>query len=525
MAYSELIKNFGRIRAYLRSFYVHGFRHRDEYTAKSARSYDNERRRIESWLGDYMSFGQDESGRRVFLSVDSRAIPENPLYRAFRTRSFTDRDIMLHFHLLDILDGPESREGLSITGLMDELSERLSDFEDDSMPDESTVRKKLREYASLGLVELRKKGRETIYRRSEDRTDLASWDAAAAFFQEAAPLGVIGSFLRDRMPERFQKFRFKHHYILNALDSEILYDLFAAIRESRMVTLTVHKRQQITVLPFRIYIGTQTGRQYLLACSMAGRHGGTRRPGQSTGPAPGASAASPTGQSAGPAPGAPAASPTGQSAGPAPGASAASPTGQSAGPAPGAPAASSSGPAADPPPHIRFTFYRADLIDNVKTGEKTDPPEDLSKELDAFTSHVWGVAGSNAAPLQHIEMTVLAGPGEDFIVQRLEREKRCGTVKKLDDSHWRFSADVYDALEMLPWLRTFTGRIADLQCTDRRVIDRFRADFDALAGMYGMNSTGAIGNSTDATGPHTSEPDPGGADTVTTDGDMTDALS
>ena len=161
----------------------------------------------------------------------------------------------------------------------------------------------------------------------------------------------------------------------------------------------------------------------------------------------------------------------------------------------------------------------------MKTGEKTDPPEDLSKELDAFTSHVWGVAGSNAAPLQHIEMTVLAGPGEDFIVQRLEREKRCGTVKKLDDSHWRFSADVYDALEMLPWLRTFTGRIADLQCTDRRVIDRFRADFDALAGMYGMNSTGAIGNSTDATGPHTSEPDPGGADTVTTDGDMTDALS
>ena len=452
MAYSELIKKFGRIRAYLRSFYVHGFRHRDEYTAKSARSYDNERRRIESWLGDYMSFGQDESGRRVFLSVDSRAIQENPLYRAFRTRSFTDRDIMLHFHLLDILDGPESREGLSITGLMDELSERLSDFEDDSMPDESTVRKKLREYASLGLVELRKKGRETIYRRSEDRTDLASWDAAAAFFQEAAPLGVIGSFLRDRMPERFQKFRFKHHYILNALDSEILYDLFAAIRESRMVTLTVHKRQQITVLPLRIYIGTQTGRQYLLACSP-------------------------------------------------------------------------SGAAADRIPNARFTFYRADLIDNVKTGEKTDPPEDLSKELDAFTSHVWGVAGSNAAPLQHIEMTVLAGPEEDFIVQRLEREKRCGTVEKLDGSRWRFSADVYDALEMLPWLRTFTGRIADLQCTDRRVIDRFRADFDALAGMYGMNSTGAIGNSTDATGPHTSEPDPGGADTVTTDGDMTDALS
>ena len=59
MAYSELIKSFGRIRAYLRSFYVYGFRHRDEFTEKSARSYDNERRRIDSWLGDHMSFRQD----------------------------------------------------------------------------------------------------------------------------------------------------------------------------------------------------------------------------------------------------------------------------------------------------------------------------------------------------------------------------------------------------------------------------------------------------------------------------------
>ena len=48
MAYSELIKDFGRIRAYLRSFYVYGFQHREEFTQKSARGYDNERRRVES---------------------------------------------------------------------------------------------------------------------------------------------------------------------------------------------------------------------------------------------------------------------------------------------------------------------------------------------------------------------------------------------------------------------------------------------------------------------------------------------
>ena len=56
MAYSELIKNFERVRDYMRQFYVYGFKYRDEYDAKSVRSYDNERRRIESWLGDYMAF-------------------------------------------------------------------------------------------------------------------------------------------------------------------------------------------------------------------------------------------------------------------------------------------------------------------------------------------------------------------------------------------------------------------------------------------------------------------------------------
>ncbi len=402
MAYSELIKSFGRIRAYLRSFYVYGFRHRDEFTEKSARSYDNERRRIESWLGDYMSFRQDADGRRVFLSVDSRSIPENPLYRAFRAKSFTGRDITLHFHILDILS---SAGGLSITGMMDELTDRLSEFDPDDLPDESTVRKKLREYAALGLIRMEKRGRETFYVLSGDRTRISSWDAAAAFFSEAAPLGVIGSYIQERLPEKFGQFRFKHHYILNALDSEVLCGLFSAIGQRRLVTLAF-RRQRRTVLPLKVFIGTQTGRQYILTWS---------------------------------------------------------------------------------PAHDRFSFIRTDRIDSAEAGDVFEFPAGLEARLDDFLSHVWGVTGNNFSRLEHIEMTVFAGEGEEHVVRRLKREKRCGTVVKVDDTHWRFSADVYDAREMLPWLRTFTGRISGLKCTDARVAARFRGDFDALAQMYGGN--------------------------------------
>ena len=58
-------------------------------------------------------------------------------------------------------------------------------------------------------------------------------------------------------------------------------------------------------------------------------------------------------------------------------------------------------------------------------------------------------------------------------------------MQKLYETHWKFSADVYSAYEMLPWLRTFTGRVTGLQCSDPGVTERFWEDFDALEKMYG----------------------------------------
>ncbi len=106
MAYSELIKNFEKIRSYMRDFYVYGFKSRKEYDAKSARSYDDERRRIESWLGEYMRFTKTRDGKSVFLSVDSRVTKHNPFYKAWKAKSFTDGDITLHFIVFDILYAP-----------------------------------------------------------------------------------------------------------------------------------------------------------------------------------------------------------------------------------------------------------------------------------------------------------------------------------------------------------------------------------------------------------------------------------
>ena len=108
--FQELIKNFDRIRDYMRQFYIYGFKARTEFDGKSARTYDNERRRIESWLADYTRADYTSKGKHVYINVDSKEIPQNPLYTAWKSKSFTDNDLMLHFFILDqmIEDGNEN---------------------------------------------------------------------------------------------------------------------------------------------------------------------------------------------------------------------------------------------------------------------------------------------------------------------------------------------------------------------------------------------------------------------------------
>ena len=166
MAYSELIKNFNRIRDYMREFYVYGFKSRDEFTKKSARSYDDERRRLESWLGDYMRFRQTSDGKSVFISIDSRVSRHNPLYAAWKTKSFTDGDITLHFIIFDILHDPETT--ISLNDLTESIDAYLETFQEPKTFDQSTVRKKMQEYVKEGLIIAERKGKTVYYRRTKE---------------------------------------------------------------------------------------------------------------------------------------------------------------------------------------------------------------------------------------------------------------------------------------------------------------------------------------------------------------------
>lgn len=408
MAYSELIKNFDRIREYMRQFYVYGFRSRTEYDKKSVRSYDNERRRIESWLGGYMGFRQTADGKNVFLSVDSRTISGNPLYNAFKAKSFTDGDVTFHFYILDLLRDGRARTAQEIVdGLWEEY---LCRFDAAPTPDISTVRKKLKEYVSLGILQSEKQGRELRFSLCQSAPLPAEWAGAAAFFSEADPLGVVGSYLLDTLEEVPDWFQFKHHYILHTLDSQLLLQLLTAIAEHRRIKLTnasLRKAEREVVhpvYPLKIFISTQGGRQYLLCW------------------------------------------------------------------------------------HYRFRklmFFRLDYIRRIEPGDIEQHPELYEEHCRRFRPHQWGTSVGPGRKLDHIEVTLLYGPGEEHIPRRLEREKRCGTVELPEEGQCRYIADVYDAEELLPWLRTFIGRITRLGCSNPDVVRRFYEDLEQMAKLYG----------------------------------------
>lgn len=92
--FNELIKSYDKIREYLREFLLHGYKQRGgDFTAKSARTYDNERRRIENYLPGYILGEQStKGGKRLYISSGGAIdMEDNPLFASWQSKSFTKK--------------------------------------------------------------------------------------------------------------------------------------------------------------------------------------------------------------------------------------------------------------------------------------------------------------------------------------------------------------------------------------------------------------------------------------------------
>lgn len=404
MAFNELIKNYEKIREYMRDFYVYGFKSREEFNIDSPRSYDDERRRIESYLGEHMRFIRTQDGKNVFIEIDTRHISKNPLYKSLKAKSFTDKDITLHFIIFDILYSPDV--AFSVTQIVDIIeNEYLSHFDTPISFDESTIRKKLKEYEKEGIIEVFKEGKTNYYKRASD-FDYQKLDTLLSYFSEIAPVGVIGSYILDKLDTQSDIFSFKHHYITGALDSDILCALLEAISQKRTVQISnVSEKNNEdfskNVVPLQIFASAQGGRTHLLAYDLR---------------------------------------------------------------------------------FNKLASFRIDYIRDVKLADVCPYFDRMKQYLEDSKKHMWGVVVRKRT--EYVEFTIQVNTSESYVVKRLMREKRIGNVEKIDDTHYKFSAHVYDSWELVPWIRTFLCRIESIYFSNKRNQQRFFEDFEKLCNLY-----------------------------------------
>lgn len=405
--FKELIKSFPKTREYVRDFFVYGFKTREEFKGKSPRTYDNERRRIESWLSGFVKRDYTEKGKNISLAIDSNLLDTNPLYQVWKTKSFTDNDIMLHFFLLDILS---DTGGMTIEEITDGI---LNDYE--VFFDVQMVRRKCNSYVKEGLLRKEKHGKDLLYLKNPDfKSTLEQFpmlESALQFYQLSAPLGIVGNTVLDTISSKNETFRVKHSFFVHTLEDEILLELLNAMRQQFSVELMIRgskSSNESTMLgvPLQIFTSTRTGRRFLCLYLAKSK---------------------------------------------------------------------------------RFTCVRMDSIKKVQPAELAPDYKTLREMLMKNHDHLWGVSFQNGGRthLETVKLTLHIKEGaEDYILERLTREGKGGTINHIALDTYTYEKEVFDSNEMLPWLRTFTGRILDIECSASRLKSLFYSDMEAMYQMY-----------------------------------------
>lgn len=400
--YTELIKNFDKIRDFVRDFFVYGFRGRSDFDNVSARSYDNERRRIESYLNDYITENWNSTGKTISISSDTVAKTVNPLFKVWKTKSFTKNDLFLHFVILDILE----HQCLSAPKIAEAIaSEYANQMDIDSNVDTMTVRNKLKEYSELGLLEQNKQGRAVYYglnkveRASEQLID------ALMFYQNILPGGFLAvPVIRGQA----SPFIYRQIFFAQTLDDDVVLKILEAIWQKRKVIIKQSTKKGNDwihqVVPLHMRSNSRTGRQYLICYTL-------RRQ--------------------------------------------------------------------------RFSKIRIDYIQSVALG---DPVEDFD-EIRCHCEHGYEKAFSLENQKHDLKQVCLVlhidEQNEKYVLDRLRREGKHGVLRRLRKDKFEYRIDVPDTLEMVPWMRTFIGRIISIEGTETSVITMFKNDIERMAALAG----------------------------------------
>ena len=402
---NETVKHLDITKSYLRCFFLYGCYARRDYAKFGAlRSYDNERQRIEVWYGDNFK-SRMEGKEKVYAIAAERDIAHNPFYEVFKAKSVTAKSFLVHFLVLDALADYNYASFNDITYRISANGKEEFIY----LIDDSTIRDTINKLVSMGLVERTKLDKKTVlYRICRAEFAVEKYSDVIDFFSEVNELGVIGSYISDRSSLAGGQFIYGHRYIQHALDIEVLFKLFGAIKEKRSIKIVYFKdrdsEQQLEMVPLKLFVSTQMGRRFIVGWSVKDKNYVTRR---------------------------------------------------------------------------------LDMVKTISIGEECLDFDEKLAGLKERMKHTWGVNfGSNKTPLTKVEIVFSFSDSMNYLADRIKREKRCGEIEETCKNQFTFRAEVYDALEMMPWIRTYIGNIVSIKTSNNNLERKLVEDLKALSSFY-----------------------------------------
>lgn len=457
-SHEELIRSGSfdtKFKNALRDYYSYGFMSfgelgktlaKDGKKSASITTLNEDWTRLNNILGDYFKWSADKS-TSLFASTDSRLLYENPFHRIYRFCRYNSNDPIAFFSIIFALsdkvklkDGTESLEipetvdyddfsrlEEDITKQNPLLSSQLQCFFSENKDklfsgDNNSINSKLKELVNMGLVEdkAEKSGKRSNHRWSlaglylsdiikngteAEKDFYAHFTAALEFFSKYFFLGEVGGFLLSRLknsPKRI--YRVKHEYFAAALNDCNLIDILYAIENHRWIKISYRNglsgvSTKLICFPLEIRISSVNGREYLTFYEPFVRNYS----------------------------------------------------------------------------NLRLEF--ADSVEYIKENtiewggriislEDRLVQSDIEKAKKLIQSS-WGAATLGAdslnddIPLCGVSFKVkYDSKSEGFIPERLNREKRQGTVKK-KSGQLEFNIEVLKGTELLPWIRSFYSRLYD----------------------------------------------------------------
>lgn len=445
--FREVIKKFNKVRIYLCDFLVYGYKRRALFQKKSGRTYDDEKRRICSYLGEYVKESYGKNGKQISISMSTSTLLVNPLYRCYEAKSFTPNDIQLHFYLLDLL---QQEEKMDLNELTDELMTQYGADIDGQL-----VGRKLKEYYTMGIFLRQKEKTKWVYSLAEDifedfRNDYESGkeekeensrnrqmmekssldergelagrkelskreqlELFLGFYAMEAPLALVGHYIQNSLQMKNQWFLFGNYFIGWTLEDEVLLTTLEAIRNRMRMEVKTFANMEgkisvYHVVPFFIMTSVQNGRRYIGAYHEEREH---------------------------------------------------------------------------------YAALRMDYIDHVEILNSSEEYQRKKDEILDMRKYIWGVSwsGKGEKEVHTLRFQVCYDEHrEEAFYHRMKAQARHGQVRKVGKNRLEFVIWLYDVFEIMPWVRGFMGRICEMECSEEKFIQMFREDLQRMKELYGI---------------------------------------